>query len=168
MLKAYSKFLDILEKIEKIFLFVTVAIMVVVMVYQVILRYIFSAANSWSEELTRYLFIYDVMVAAAIAIRRNSHLQIDVITGHLKPNVQKVFTIVATLAGIVFLVFLLSYSLTLCQTATKTMSAGLPISMAVAYASMPLGVVLMILTSIEVILKNISELRTGRDKEAEL
>ena len=43
MLKAYSKFLDVLEKIEKAILAITVAIMIVVIVYQVILRYIFSA-----------------------------------------------------------------------------------------------------------------------------
>lgn len=28
-------------------------------------RYVFSASNAMSEELARYLFIYDVMVAAA-------------------------------------------------------------------------------------------------------
>lgn len=73
-MKGYGKFLDGIEKIEKLFLAVTVAIMIIVITYQVILRYVFSASNAWSEELARYLFIYDVMVAAAIATRRNSHL----------------------------------------------------------------------------------------------
>lgn len=166
MLKAYSKFLDVLEKIEKAILAITVAIMIVVIVYQVILRYIFSAANSWSEELARYLFIYNVMLGSAIAIRRNSHLQVDAITSHLSPKLQRISTIVATLLGIVFLVFLLMYSITLCQTGNKTMSAGLPISMTIPYASMPIGAVLMILTSIEVILKKIEELRTGKEADA--
>ena len=76
-MKGYGKFLDGIEKIEKLFLAVTVAIMIIVITYQVILRYVFSASNAWSEELARYLFIYDVMVAAAIATRRNSHLQVD-------------------------------------------------------------------------------------------
>lgn len=65
-MKGYGKFLDGIEKIEKLFLAVTVAIMIIVITYQVILRYVFSASNAWSEELARYLFIYDVMVAAAI------------------------------------------------------------------------------------------------------
>ena len=69
-MKGYGKFLDGIEKIEKLFLAVTVAIMIIVITYQVILRYVFSASNAWSEELARYLFIYDVMVAAAIATRR--------------------------------------------------------------------------------------------------
>lgn len=164
MIKAYSKFLDKLETLEKYFLGITVAIMVIVMTYQVILRYCFSAANSWSEELARYLFIYDVMIAAAIATRRNSHLQVDFLINLLKPKVKYIFTIVATIAGIVFLGFLFNYSLTLCHTAANNISAGLKISMSIPYACMPIGAVLMILTSLEVIFHNILQIR-GLDKK---
>lgn len=159
MIKAYSKFLDKLELAEKIFLGITVGVMVVVMVYQVVLRYCFSSANSWSEELARYLFIYDVMIAAAIATRRNSHLQVDFLINLFKPKVKCMFTIGATIAGIVFLGFLFNYSLTLCQTAASNISAGLQISMAIPYACMPIGAVLMIITSLEVILKNVEKMR---------
>ena len=110
MLRGYSKFLDVLEKIEKVILAVTVGIMVLIIAYQVIMRYIFAHANSWSEELARYLFIYDVMIGAAIAIRRNSHLQIDILINLMNPKVRTILTIIATLAGMVFMVFLLSYS----------------------------------------------------------
>lgn len=116
MLRGYSKFLDVLEKVEKAILAVTVGIMVIIIAYQVIMRYIFAHANSWSEELARYLFIYDVMIGAAIAIRRNSHLQIDILINLMKPKVRTILTIIATLAGMVFMVFLLSYSITLVQT----------------------------------------------------
>ena len=162
MLRGYSKFLDVLEKVEKAILAVTVGIMVIIIAYQVIMRYIFAHANSWSEELARYLFIYDVMIGAAIAIRRNSHLQIDILINLMKPKVRTILTIIATLAGMVFMVFLLSYSITLVQTGARTMSAGLGIPMSIPYSCMPVGIVLMLLTSIEVLFKNISALRRGR------
>ena len=145
MLRGYSKFLDVLEKVEKAILAVTVGIMVIIIAYQVIMRYIFAHANSWSEELARYLFIYDVMIGAAIAIRRNSHLQIDILINLMKPKVRTILTIIATLAGMVFMVFLLS----------------------IPYSCMPVGIVLMLLTSIEVLFKNISALR-GAGKEAQV
>lgn len=44
-MKGYGKFLDGIEKIEKLFLAVTVAIMIIVIIYQVILRYVFSASK---------------------------------------------------------------------------------------------------------------------------
>ena len=93
MLRGYSKFLDVLEKVEKAILAVTVGIMVIIIAYQVIMRYIFAHANSWSEELARYLFIYDVMIGAAIAIRRNSHLQIDILINLMKPKVRTILTL---------------------------------------------------------------------------
>ena len=160
MLRGYSKFLDALEKVEKVILAVTVGIMVLIIAYQVIMRYIFAHANSWSEELARYLFIYDVMIGAAIAIRRNSHLQIDILINCFSPKVKRIFTIIATLAGIVFLVLLFQYSLQLCTQAASNISPGVGISMAVPYAAMPIGIVLMILTSIEVVLENIVKFRS--------
>ena len=166
MLRGYSKFLDVLEKVEKAILAVTVGIMVIIIAYQVIMRYIFAHANSWSEELARYLFIYDVMIGAAIAIR-HSHLQIDILINLMKPKVRTILTIIATLAGMVFMVFLLSYSITLVQTGARTMSAGLGIPMSIPYSCMPVGIVLMLLTSIEVLFKNISALR-GAGKEAQV
>ena len=165
-MKTYSKFLDGIEKVEKVFLAVTVAIMVVIITYQVILRYCFSASNSWSEELARYLFIYDVLIGAAIATRRNSHLQVDALINILKPKMKAIFTLGATLVGIVFLVFLFGYSIILCEAAANNISAGLGISMSVAYACMPIGAVLMILTSIEVVFKQIEIIRQHSGKEA--
>ena len=161
MLKAYSKFLNAVEKVEKVILAASIAAMVVLMLYQVILRYVFSASNSWSEEVTRYLFIFNVMMASAIAVRRNSHLQIDILINCFSPRLKRIFTIGATLAGIVFLVLLFQYSLQLCAQAASNISPGVGISMSVPYAAMPIGIVLMILTSIEVILKNAEELRSG-------
>jgi TRAP-type C4-dicarboxylate transport system, small permease component len=167
MLKAYSKFLDKLETIEKLFLYVTVTLMVIVIVYQVILRYCFSASNSWSEELARYLFIYDVMIGAAIATRKNSHLQVDFLINLLKPKMKALFTVVATSIGMVFLVFLFSYSLTLVQTASANISAGLGIPMSIPYACMPIGIVLMMLTSLEVVFKNVEIMMKGEEGVSE-
>ena len=161
MLKAYTKFLDLIEKIQRAILAISVPVMVFIMLYQVVLRYVFSNSNSWSEELTRYLFIFNVMIASAIAVRRNSHLQIDILINCFTPKLKRIFTIGATLAGIVFLALLFQYSLHLCAQAASNISPGVGISMAIPYASMPVGIVLMILTSVEVILKNIEELKTG-------
>ena len=60
-----------------------------------------------------------------------------------------------------------AYSITLVQTGARTMSAGLGIPMSIPYSCMPVGIVLMLLTSIEVLFKNISALR-GAGKEAQV
>jgi len=164
MLKTYSKFLDVLEWIAKAFLAITGIAMVLVLFYQVIMRYCFHNAAAWPEELARYLFIYDVMVAAGIAVRRNSHLQIDAFIGRMNPKTKAIFTIVSTLVGMVFLAFLLKYSFTMVQTGKRTMTTALPFSMAVPYSCIPVGVIMMLLASIEVIFRNI-EIAAGKSEE---
>ena len=141
MIKLYSKFLDLLEWVEKVILAVSVFVMVIIMVYQVILRYVFSNPNAWSEELARYLFILNVMLAAAIAVRRNSHMQIDILINLFSERVKHI-----------------QYSLGLCATGAANVTPGLKIPMSIPYASIPIGVALMILTSIEVILKSVEAL----------
>ncbi|MBQ8852551.1 MAG: TRAP transporter small permease, partial [Oscillibacter sp.] len=149
---------DMIEAVQEAILAVSVPVMVFIMMYQVVLRYVFSNSNAWSEELTRYLFIFNVMFASAIAVRRNSHLQIDILINLLKPKVKCIFTIVATVIGIVFLGLLFKYCLDLCVQAARNISPGVGISMSVPYAAMPIGIVFMILTSIEVVIKNVEEL----------
>lgn len=163
MLKKYSKFLDALEKVEKVLLAISLSVMTVVIIYQVALRYVFSASNAWSEELARYLMVFSVMVASAIALRKNSHLQIDILINRFNPRMKAIFTIASTIAGIVFLCYLFIYSLDLMKLGMRNTSAGLGFVMAIPYAAIPLGVVLMVLTSIEVILKNLEELRQGKE-----
>ena len=157
-MKAYSKFLDVVEWIAKAFLAVTGIAMVV-------MRYCFHSAAAWPEELARYLFIYDVMVAASIAVRRNSHLQIDALIGRMKPKTKAIFTIGSTLIGMVFLFFLLKYSFAMVKTGKRTMCMALPFSMAVPYSCIPVGVIMMLLTSVEVIFRNIG-IVSGKSEEA--
>ena len=70
VLNAYSKFLDVLTKILRAILIVLLASMVLIMIYQVIMRYIFSNARPWCEELTLYIAIFSIMLGLGIATIR--------------------------------------------------------------------------------------------------
>ena len=65
-------------------------------------------------------------------------------------------------AGLIVIILLL----VLCQAAAVNVSAGLKIPMSVPYACMPIGAVLMILTSIEVIMKQLAEIAELSRREA--
>ena len=67
VLNAYSKFLDVLTKVLRAILIVLLASMVLIMIYQVIMRYIFSNARPWCEELTCWAW---ALPAAATATCR--------------------------------------------------------------------------------------------------
>ncbi len=112
MLKAYSKFLDVVELICRKIIGILMALMVIAMCYQVVLRYIFSSSNIWSEEITRYMFVYVVLLGSFVAVRRNSHLQVDFLINLMHGKFKKYFTVVTSLIVIAFLVYLLISSFT--------------------------------------------------------
>lgn len=45
---------------------------------QVLLRYAFNQPLSWIEEVSRYLFVWIVMLGAAFAFRTGEHINIDI------------------------------------------------------------------------------------------
>ncbi len=159
MLKAYSKFMNVVEKIVETLLWVSLVTMVLAMLYQVVLRYIFNSSNVWSEELSCFLFAYVVMLGAALATRKGGHLQVDFLINLLNPKMKSISVIVSTIAGIAFLLFFMRYAIILCQSTTNSISTGLKIPMSYVYACLPFGGGLMVLSSIEVILKSIETIK---------
>ncbi len=86
-----------MKKIEKLFLAVTVAIMIIVITYQVILRYVFLRPMRGVRNLARYLFIYDVMVAATVPQEKQPFAGGCVLSGILKPRTKAIYTVIATI-----------------------------------------------------------------------
>lgn len=56
-MRIFTRVLDFLEKILRIATSCLFVVMVASIAYQIVLRYIFSKANAWSEELARYAFV---------------------------------------------------------------------------------------------------------------
>lgn len=167
MLRTYSRFLNILERIIRVLLGVVIALMVLTMFYQVIMRYIFSNSQRWCEELACYLCCYAVFLGAPLAARKSSHLQVDFLTNLYKPKMRCLAVAVCTLLSIVFLAFLLKYGLSLCAQAPAK-SSTLPIRMSTVYLCIPMGCILMILFCLEVVIKNfIGFLHNGVMEETE-
>ncbi|MEA5083477.1 MAG: TRAP transporter small permease [Lachnospiraceae bacterium] len=126
--------------------------MVVVMCYQVILRYAFNNSNVWSEELTRFLFVWVSLLGSFVAIRRNSHLKVEFLVELMKGKFKKYFTILTDIAVILFIIYLIPLSYELTLSTMKNISGGLKVPMAVGYAAIPVGSLLMLLGMIEQLL----------------
>lgn len=48
-----------------------------VVFYQVFTRYFLGDPAGWTEEIARYLLVATVFIGAAMAVRRNNHIQVD-------------------------------------------------------------------------------------------
>ena len=60
-----------------------VVLMMLVVAYSVVNRYILNTPITWTDELSGYLVVALVMLGAADALRRGDHISVDLITSRL-------------------------------------------------------------------------------------
>ena len=53
-------------------------VLAVTVFYQFFTRYALNDSASWTEEIARYLLICMVFIGAAIGVRKNTHIQVDI------------------------------------------------------------------------------------------
>lgn len=154
VLHAYSRFLDGLTKILRVILIVMLSAMVLIMFYQVIMRYVFSNAQPWCEELTLYLGVFNIFLGLGIATRKESHLQVDFLLRLYSPRVKCLMTAICSMIALVVMVVFAVYSISLMQHATGK-SFTMPIKMKQVYAAFPIGSVIVCLYSVEIVARNL-------------
>jgi len=142
-----KKLISIYNKLEEYFLVYTMILMVIIVFIQVIFRYILNDSLSWSEELVRYIFIWQVWLGASLGMRINEHIRVDMFV-KLLPNVpQKILGILTDLLVLAFYIFLIVYGFKYLQNviAKDMTSTALKIPLAYVYASLPVGSVIIAL-----------------------
>ena len=153
-LNAYSKFLDALTKVLRVLLIIILSAMVLIMFFQVVMRYVFENAQPWCEELTLYLGLFCIFLGLGIATRKDSHLQVDFLISMYGPRLRCLMAAICSIAAVVVMIVFAIYSVSLIQHATAR-SVTLPVTMAQIYTIFPIGSVLVCLYSVEIIAKNL-------------
>ena len=89
--------LDLLCRITTILLGLFMAGMTATMVSLVITRYAFSYSPSWSEEVTRYLMVWMVMLGGAVLVLFDDHITLYMFVEKLNARWRLVQTIIVRL-----------------------------------------------------------------------
>ena len=153
VLRIISRFDENLAKGEAAVLIAIVAVMTGVVFLQVLYRYVFSQPLQWSEELARYLFVWLSIIGAALALQKKGHFGLDLFYKMLSTRLQRFIKFaVVLLMGIVIFVILF-HGIILVQKTALQESPAMGISMAWAYASLPVGGALMAIHLIVLSLK---------------
>jgi TRAP-type C4-dicarboxylate transport system permease small subunit len=117
----------------------------VVVLLQVVMRYLFERPNPWSEELSRFGFIWLSMLGAALAVELRTHFVFDQLVGRLRPKLQMLVRICST-AFIAAMAFgLVVLGLELVDLARSQRSPALNLRISWVYASVPVAGLLMLL-----------------------
>ena len=123
---------------------------VVLMTLHVFFRYVMRAPLTWSEEATRYMFIWFVFIGISYGIRNNTHIRVNIIEV-LCPKVIPVFSLIQDLAGALFILYLLPAAFnSMRQIAERNQtSAGLHLPMIFVYGALFMGLCISVIRIIQ-------------------
>ena len=130
-----------------------IAVLSVVVLLQVFFRYILNFPLAWSEELSRFLLVWVVLLGAAIGIKRKSHFSIDIVFKKFPQKVQKnlQFAIDVFLFILIFDVMVLN-GVYLAKLTFRQISPALHLRMAYVYSAVLAGGILSCCYTLENIL----------------
>jgi TRAP-type C4-dicarboxylate transport system permease small subunit len=149
------------EPFEAYICVVLFALIVIVLTTEVIARYLFSSSFRWSEELSRFLFIWLIFIGASYAALKKSHIYIETFFTLLPKKVKPYAQLIGNVIWLVFSIFAcyLGIDQTLAMYNTAQLSPGLQIPMYFVYVSIPLGYLLMTFRVFQLIVLEIKDLR---------
>lgn len=146
------KFIDNFEEYAILVLF---PVMVAVVLTATFARYSRLFSMFWGEEVARYTMVYLGYVGIALAMKRRAHIGVAVLTDMVKSKTGKRLVLIAqalvilTFCGIIsgFLLTIIQKQMVIGQT-----SPALMIPIWIAYAGVPLGMILLACRTVQIYL----------------
>ena len=98
------------EYLEEVLLVILLACMAVIMGIQVFCRYVLSMSLSWSEELTRYLFIWAGFLSISYCTKRCISIKIEQFVALFPKRGKALFKVINHTVELVLFFYLLPFS----------------------------------------------------------
>lgn len=108
-MKVLDKIKFVIDKLMEVINVIILAIMSVLVVYQVFARFILNSPSAISEALSQYLFVWMIMFGSAYVFGVREHLTIDLIRDKFPPVVEMVVEILSNIVLAVFILLVCVY-----------------------------------------------------------
>lgn len=116
--------------------------MTIVVLLGVLFRYVFLSPLSWSEELSRYLMIWGASLAITIGIKEKEHVGLTIILDHARSKaVRIILNTIILLVSVLFLGFMIYFSILMTMEAKWQYTQGLGITMILPSLAIPVAMI---------------------------
>ena len=95
------------ENFEEAMMIFFLIIMTLVMGFQICMRYIFNASMSWTEELTRYLFVWSGFLSISFAVEKSIAIRLEQLTEKMKPKAKSIIFFIDYAIEFLFFLYLI-------------------------------------------------------------
>lgn len=145
-MKTVKKVLDKITSYASVVIFIMMVLMVT---YQVIARYFFSAPSSVTEILTRYAFVWLIIISATYMFGQREHINIAVVKDKLPGKSKKIVNILIEIITILFAGLVMVYGgFTITRMNFVQFDSILHIPTGIIYSIIPICGVIIIFYSI--------------------
>ena len=115
----------------------------VVVFYQVFTRYALNDAAGWTEEIARYLLVAVTFLGGAMAVRRNTHIQVDFVYRFLPPAAGRIMATFVDAVRVAFFGYAVWLTWLLLDKIGSQRMAIVELPIGLVFGAMLIGFVLM-------------------------
>lgn len=145
-MKSIKNFLD---KVTAGFSVIVFIAMVLMVTYQVISRYFFASPSSVTEALTRYSFVWLIIISATFMFGQREHIYISVIKDKLPKKIQTIVNILIEIVTIIFAALVMVFGgFTISKMNLLQIDSILNIPTGVIYSIIPICGIIIVFYSI--------------------
>lgn len=151
--------------------------LVVIMIAQVVARYVFNHSLIWAEELCRHILIWQTFLLIGMAYQRGELVAVDIVPELLRPRARLLVKIVVTIPILIFLWLMVvngySYAWRFDQQIIPALDFiwrsltgnNASISIRWVYISVSVGCALLALHMIAVLISEVRDMLSGREPQ---
>ena len=163
-MRALKRFNDLLVKIGSGGTILFMAVMAVVIPYEVIGRYVFQRMSIWSGEVSIYSLAWDSMLGSAVGLRKGYQVSMSSVVESVPPTLGRTLKWVAYLFTLFFFGVMFYFGLYQTIYNAKQTSPAIGLVMSIPYASLPAGFFIMFFLTLEQFLMFIGQGEKGETK----
>lgn len=128
---------DYLEKLLEIGVFISFGALVLVVALQIFMRIFMPRASFvWTEEASRFLFIFAMSFGAPLAVKTKEYASLDVLTGRLRGRAQKVLELFIRAVTVMLFVVVFFQAIKFTRLGIGQTSPTMRIPMYISFCSM--------------------------------
>lgn len=159
------KILDkIINKVIFFLIALTFSILILSCVLQVFTRFILNNSLSWTEELSRYSFIWANFLGGIFCTKKGLHAVVTIITDYLNKKWKNILNIVVNVVVALISILIIIYGVKVTYTVRGQLSPALRISMSYVYAAAPFSSLFVLYYSTRNIIENYKNIITKGEK----
>lgn len=141
-----------IQKVSKFVVIAFTSMIVLIILLQVISRYVFNSPFSWTMELNIFFFEWLVFIGASVALKDKEHVKMDFFVLKFSEKVQKIIELFTTVIIIAFIVILIRNNIKLLPMHSQYRTPVVRIPTSLFNISFTVGCVFMVLHCIQNVL----------------